>query len=262
MRNIYDGFLSYIYDFCPYFGRDKSKMAKHYISMLERLPSRDVLELGTATGTLSLALLEAELFVDTVDYSWDMQLAAKKKLIHFEKNIQNRIHFILSDVTLFQPSKKYGAIMIPDSLLTVIQEEQWMPLLKSCYDALENDGVLLFDMYKPLDITGERYTDATRFRDPHHNVYIVEANHEIFPQKQLQKSDYHYRKRLSFHQYIDAARITITYHYKYLYQIVEALKVLGFVNIESKEIFDGQIYFISAYKSENKTQLWQEGLIT
>lgn len=260
MSNIYNGFLTYIYDFCPYFGRDKSKMAKHYISMLERLPSRTVLELGTATGVLSLALLEAGLFVDTVDYSWDMQLAAKSKLNHFEENIQNRIHFILSDVTMFQPSKKYGAIMIPDSLLTVIQEDQWKPLLKSCYDALENDGVLLFDMYKPLDIKDERYTDATRFRDDNHNVYIVEVNHEIFPQKQLQKSDYCYRKRLSFHRYIDAARITINYHYKYLYQIVEALKALGFVNIESKEIFDGQIYFISAYKSDNKTSFGRKDL--
>lgn len=35
MDNIYDGFMSYIYDFCPYFGRDKSKMTKHYLSMLE-----------------------------------------------------------------------------------------------------------------------------------------------------------------------------------------------------------------------------------
>ena len=70
--------------------------------------------------------------------------------------------------------------MIPDSLLTVIQEDQWIPLLKSCYNALENDGILLFDMYKPLDVKGERYTDAARFRDNNHNVYIVEVDHEIF----------------------------------------------------------------------------------
>lgn len=149
----------HIYYFCPYFGRDKSKMAKHHISMPERLLSRTVLELGTATGVLSLALLDAGLFVDIVDYSWDMQLAAKSKLNHFEENMQNRIHFILSDVTMFQSSKRYGAIIIPDSLLTVIQEDQWLLLLKSCYDELENNGVLLFDMYKPLDITGEGYTD-------------------------------------------------------------------------------------------------------
>ena len=209
-------------------------MTQHYISMLERLSSRTVLELGTATGVLSLAPLDAGFFVDTVDYSWDMQLAAKSKLNHFEENMQNRIHFILSDVTMFQPSKRYGAIIIPDSLLTIIQEDQWLPLLKNCYDALENDGVLLFDMYKPLDITGEGYTDVARFRDNDHNVYIVEVNHKNFPQKQLQKSDYHYRKRLSFHRYIDVARITINYHYKYLYQIVEALKAAGFLNIESK----------------------------
>lgn len=256
MNNIYDGFMSYIYDFCPYFGRDKSKMTKHYLSMLENIPSRTVLELGTATGVLALSLLEAGLYVDTVDYSWDMQFAAKNKLIHFAENIRSRIHFILSDVTTFRPSKKYGAIMIPDSLLTVIPEDQWLPLLKSCYNALENDGVLLFDMYKPFDIKDERYTDATRFRDDNHNVYIVEVNHEIFHQKQLQKSDYHYKKRLSFHHYIDVAEITISYHYKYLYQIIETLTALGFVNIVSKEVFDGQIYFISAYKSDNKTSFW------
>ena len=121
---------------------------------------------------------------------------------------------------------------------------------------MENDGVLLFAMYKPFDIKDERYTDATRFRDDNHNVYIVEVNHEIFHQKQLQKSDYHYKKRLSLHHYIDVAEITISYHYKYLYQIIETLTALGFVNIVSKEVFDGQIYFISAYKSDNKTSFW------
>ena len=62
-------------------------MTKHYLSMLENILSKNVLELGTATGVLLLSLLETELLVDIVDYSWDVQFATNNELIHFAENI-------------------------------------------------------------------------------------------------------------------------------------------------------------------------------
>ena len=140
--------------------------------------------------------------------------------------------------------------MIPDSLLTVISEDGLKHVLYMSYDALENNGMLIFDVFKPIEtvINSKKPVDVARFRDQRKNVYIVEATHEADTPRQIQVSTYNYKKRLSANAYIDVASATILYRYKYLPQILTELEEIGFSNIEIREVFDGKIYFITARK--------------
>lgn len=248
---MYDGFLSRIYDVCPYFGRDRSQTAEYYLSKLNDYYNGVVLELGTATGSITIPLLKAGYYIDTVDYSYDMHKIAKHKLERCSEECQKRVEFILADITQLIPTKKYDAIIIPDSLLAIIEtSEQLKQVLEMCYNALKEKGTLLFDIYKPIDTlsTDNEYIDAVRFRDEKKNTYVVEVKHKIDIQEQRQTSYYHYKIRVGSNKYEDIASFKIVYYYKYLMQIVELLKEVGFIDIESKEIFDNAIYFIAAQK--------------
>lgn len=249
-KTIYDGFMAYIYDSCPYFGKWRADIANHYLSKLENIRNREVLELGTSTGLLTIPIAKFEFCIDTVDYSTDMQRIAKEKLKKCQGGIIHNVNFILSDITKFTTQKKYGAIVIPDSLLTVIPENGFNHVLHMSYDALKNDGLLMFDIFTPIEtiIQNKKYVDAARFRDQKKDVYIVEATHEADPQRQIQISTYNYKKRLKTNSYIDVASATILYHYKHLPQIIADLEKIGFSSIEIREIFDGKIYFITARK--------------
>lgn len=249
-KTIYDGFMAYIYDSCPYFGKWRADIANHYLSKLEHIQNREVLELGTSTGLLTIPIAKLGFCVDTVDYSKDMHRIAKKKLKKFQNGIMHNVNFILSDITKFTNQKKYGAIVIPDSLLTVISEDGLKHVLYMSYDALENNGLLIFDVFKPIEtvINSKKHVDVARFRDQRKNVYIVEATHEADTPRQIQVSTYNYKKRLSANAYIDVASATILYRYKYLPQILTELEEIGFSNIEIREVFDGKIYFITARK--------------
>ena len=74
----YDGFLSDIYDFCPYF-KGRGHMSEFYLNELNGTYI-NVLELGTATGSITIHLAMAGYSVDTVDYSKDMQRRAQNKV--------------------------------------------------------------------------------------------------------------------------------------------------------------------------------------
>lgn len=250
-KTVYDGFLSQIYDYCPYFGRDREQTAKYYISKLSDIPRADVLEIGTATGSITIPILTAGYYVDTVDYSNDMHKIVRRKLKKYSKIYRKRINFILSDVTRLRLYKKYDAIIIPDSLLAIIDtSDQLNHVLQICYNALNDGGILLFDIYKPVDnlLEGDEYIDAARFRDENGDVYVVEARHKIDKQQQKQTTLYYYKKRVDANRYIEVASIEIIYYYKYLIQIKELLKEIGFRDIETSEIFDNAIYFVSAKK--------------
>ena len=250
-NTMYDGFLSKIYDYCPYFGRDREQIVKYYILELSHIPNGTVLELGTATGSLTIPILNAGYYIDSVDYSEDMHKIVKNKLANCSEESKDRLRFILSDITQLKLDKEYDAIIIPDSLLAVLDSHDNLNrVLEICHNALKDGGILLFDIYKPIDNLqkGNEYVDATRFRDDKKNTYIVEVKHTLDPRQQKQISRYFYKARVSANKYAEVASFEIVYHYKYLNQIFSLLKEIGFSSVKVQEIFDNDVYFVAAKK--------------
>lgn len=250
-NTVYDGLMAYIYDDAPYFGKHRPGMAIHYLNELKKNKSNRVLEFGTATGLLTIPMLQAGLCVDTVDYAEDMQHVTKMKIEENCKDILQKSRFILADITKFKPDRKYEAIVIPDSILLVLSEpDEFVRVLKICFEALNSGGIILFDIYIPSvkKIKQERYSDASRFREKNGMVCVIEANHEIKAQKQCQTSVYRFKERYTKNEYVQIGAITIEYYYKSLSQVIYLLEEIGFCDIEVKEMLDGEVFFISAKK--------------
>ena len=249
MSTVYNGFLTDIYDICPFF-KCRGNSVNYYFSKLNAA-NKTILELGTATGSITIPLAEAGYIVDTVDSSADMQEAAKSKLKGYDKKTSERITFILNDVTEFTPQRKYGTVIIPDSLLSVILEEKdRTEILQMCYDALVEDGVIILDVYNPIKIMKTEYKERSRFRDKNNNVYIVTASHSIKKDVQLHYCNYEYKKWHDKGDEEPEINIEIVYRYMYPDRIKEMLKKVGFAGAEVKEIFDGNINFITAGKTK------------
>lgn len=255
-KTMYDGLLASIYDYSPYFGKSRSGISSLYLSKLENIPSRIILELGTATGLLTIPVLKAGFYVDTVDYSEDMQCEAKKKLNNYGAEISRRVKFVMEDITKYTPEKKYGAVMIPDSLLLILPEAAELKgVLRMCCDALVHEGLLLFDIYIPNEneVRNKKRIEAARFKDANGDVCIVEANHTIDEQYQLMTGAYTFKKRLMQYKYMQMGSATIKYHYKCLSQITELLEESGFCDIEAEKVLDNNVYFIVAKKMQSYT---------
>ncbi len=250
-KTMYDGLLASVYDYSPYFGKSRSSISSLYLSKLENIPSRSILELGTATGLLTIPILKAGFYVDTVDYSEDMQCAAKKKLDNSCVDISQQVKFILEDITKYTPKKKYGAVMIPDSLLLILPGTVVLnSVLKMCYSALLNKGILLFDIYKPdeNEVKKKERLEAARFKDANGDVCIVEAEHTVDEQHQFLTGVYTFKKRLMQYRYMHMGSVTIKYHYKSLSQITKLLENIGFCDIRVENVLDNNVNFITAKK--------------
>ena len=249
MKTAYDGFLADIYDYCPYF-RDRGNTAVFYLKELA-LKCSNILELGTATGSITIPLAEAGYIVDTVDFSNDMHNITRRKTVDSLQDISQRINYILADITVFRPQKKYGAVIIPDSLLTIfLEKNQREKVLKMCYNALEEGGLLILDVYQPIEriIKKGIHKELSRFRGKNKEVYLVTVYHEININEQLHSCVYNYRKWRSVNGPEDDINIQIAYRYLYPAEVREALTRIGFHSIKVTEIFDGNINFITAQK--------------
>lgn len=243
----YDGFLTDIYDFCPYF-KGRGNMVEYYLDGLKG-KHLNILELGTATGSITIPLVASGCSVDTVDYSRDMQNFARKKAENYGHHVLNKINFILNDVCCFIPAKTYDAVIIPDSLLTVLpKDKDREKVLTMCYNALKDGGLLMFDVFKPAEkiIQKQMYQEASRFRDANRNVYIVTVSHRISQCNHLHTCLYDYRKWPNIKD--EGISIKITYKYLYMVEVEQLLTQIGFCNIGVKEIFDGHINLVTAYK--------------
>ena len=118
----------------------------------------------------------------------------------------------------------------------------------NCYNALKDGGLLMFDVFKPAEkiIQKQMYQEASRFRDANRNVYIVTVSHRISQCNHLHTCLYDYRKWPNIKD--EGISIKITYKYLYMVEVEQLLTQIGFCNIGVKEIFDGHINLVTAYK--------------
>ena len=181
----YDSFLAEIYEYSPYFGkerREKDYATKFYLDNMPDRQKGQVLELVTCTGLLTIPMARAGYKIDSVDISPAVHEVVRKKLIKEPSCVTDNITLKCCNVFDYQTKKLYSAIVMPDSFLhAVADEEAQEKLIKKCYDLLDEDGVLIVDIFVPWQhiIEKKEVNQCTRFRTPNGELYIAYVHHLI-----------------------------------------------------------------------------------
>lgn len=226
----YDNFLAEIYDYSPYFGKERynKEYATNYY--LSHLPSKEegvVLELVTCTGMLTIPMARAGYKVESIDASYEVQNIVRAKLCNEKAYVANNITLKCSDVFNLKTEKKYAAIVIPDGFFHAVADENLQnKLIQKCYELLDDAGVLITDIYTPWEdiIKKKEAYQCSRFRTKDRKLYIVKVHHTIEEKRQLHTFNFIHE------QYDTQIRYEHKIVYRYLYagQFTDMLKKGGF----------------------------------
>ena len=229
-KEVYDCFLAEVYDFSPYFGRERKEKDYATPFYLDNLPNNregTVLELVTCTGLLTLPMARAGYKIDSVDISQAVHDIVKRKLVSEPKYVADNIALFCCNVFDYKPDTKYSVIVMPDSFLCAIADKKLQEnLIKMCYRLLDNNGRLILDIFVPWkDVIAKREVNqCSRFRVGKDKLFIVYAHHLINPEKQTHRFDFVHELYRSPKRY----NHTIIYRYMYLPELLDLLERSGF----------------------------------
>lgn len=204
----------------------------HYI--MTHATFENVLELGCGTGRLAGMLAKRQKFVTGIDLSEDMIAIAK------EEHTDKYLHFEVGDMITYHDKQKYDLVLcLCDSLNYVLGFENQVKVLKNAYDALAENGTLIFDIHSPYKI-------QTLFHD-----YHEEQDDEDFYFYWSVKQTGEYE--ITHYIVIEDLNNDVRLEEKHIQQSFEpqrykkALSKLGFTHIETDENFQKQerIVFIA-----------------
>lgn len=247
----YDSFLAEIYDYSPYFGKerhDKEYATDYYLNHLPNKGCGVVLEMVTCTGMLTIPMARAGYKVESVDVSPEVQSIAAKKLKAEESYVSDNITFVCSDVFNLKPDKKYSAIVLPDGFMHAVADERLQEkLIEKCYDLLENNGVMIIDVYTPWEnvIEAKELNQCSRFRTKDGKLYIVRVHHTIDKERQLHTFEFTHELYGTIKRY----KHRVVYRYLYPRQLTEMIEKKGFIITDVNETLNfGKCIAVSAIK--------------
>lgn len=226
----YDYFLAEIYDFSPYFGKERKEKDYATTFYLDNLPNNreeTVLELVTCTGLLTLPMARAGYKIDSVDASQAVHDIVRRKLTNEPKYVADNITLFCCNVFNYKPDRKYSTIVLPDSFLCAIADKELQEsLIRMCYNLLDSNGRLILDIFVPWkDFVAKRKVDqCSRFRVKKNKLFIVHAHHLIDPEKQTHRVDFVHELYRSTQRYSH----TVIYRYMYLPELLNLIEKGGF----------------------------------
>jgi SAM-dependent methyltransferase len=115
------------------------------------LTSGPILELASGTGRVSLYVAEKTYrILECIELSEHMLEKFRAKLGTFPQNLQNNIHIRNGDMSNFNLDQKFEYIMIPWRALQWLPvQEKTMECLNCVYKHLSDNGIFVFDIFKP-----------------------------------------------------------------------------------------------------------------
>lgn len=257
----YDEFLAAVYDVAPTFGWWKSRsidrINKPYIEGAKQTDGR-ILEFGTATGMLTIALARQGFHVTSVDISQYMHETVRKKLKLEDKCVSENVHLINDDVLTYSAEKPFDMIAMPDGLFIAIADQKLqMQLLRNCHRNLRKGGRLYFDLATAITVVANKpeylfhpgtFTTYSRFRTKNGDLYIMKLDTTTDPITQHCDLDYVFTKihddRSEEHQ-----SAHISYRYVHFGELALMLEQSGFKVIKiDLDYFDGIFFFAAAEK--------------
>lgn len=233
----YDNFLAEIYEYSPYFGkerREKDYATQYYIDNLPDKKDGRILELVTCTGLLTIPIAKAGYKIDSVDASPAVHEIVKRKLEFESKIVTDNISLKCSDVFEYCTENRYSAIVMPDSFLLAIADKQSQEdLIRKCYGLLKENGILIADIFTPWKdiIEKKEVNQCSRFRTKEDELFIVYTHHQVDAQKQMHKFDFiheSYKNKNRYHH-------TVIYRYMYLDNLIDLFQKNGFEIIDISE---------------------------
>lgn len=118
---------------------------KHLLEIFSQyeLKSKEILELACGTGEMTNRLAKAGYKILGTDLSEDMLDVAQNKA--YDQNL--KVRYVQQDMTNIDLFQKYDAIIsFCDGFNYLIDEDDLDEAFRNCYDYLNNDGLLIFDM--------------------------------------------------------------------------------------------------------------------
>lgn len=252
----YDNFLAEIYDYSPYFGKerhDKEYATDYYLNHLPDKESGTVLEMVTCTGMLTIPMARAGYKVDSIDASSEVQGIAVEKLKDEDSYVSDNIMFRCTDVFKLETDKKYSAIVMPDGFMHAVADENLQEkLIEKCYELLDDDGVLIIDIFTPWEnvIEKKELNQCSRFRTKDGKLYIVYVHHMIDEERQLHTFEFVHELYGTKTRY----EHRVVYRYLYSGQLTEMLEKKGFVVTDvNKTLNFGKCVAVSGVRTKSWT---------
>lgn len=109
------------------------------LNLIKERNIKDILELGTAVAysSISMARIDKDIFVDTIEKNEDMYKKAIENINNEGFNSQIKVHFM--PIEDFETTKKYDLIFVDAA------KAQYKKYTEQFFDNLKDDGVFVYD---------------------------------------------------------------------------------------------------------------------
>ena len=166
---VHDGYaeIAELYDSVPLY---RTRPDVDFYVEAARAASGAVLEIGCGTGRVLIPTARAGIDIVGVDGSAQMLAICRRRLADETREVQSRVQLIEGDMRRFTIGRRFRLATIPfrpfQHLLTV---DDQLACLRTIRDHLDDDGLLIFDIFNPsLDILvkgpfGEEFGDEPEF---------------------------------------------------------------------------------------------------
>lgn len=241
MSKNYTDIIAELYDSCPFFSKFRidSNYALHfYLPILDEYQIGSVLELGSATGNLTIPIAKSGIRIDSVDVSKDMHAIIRNKLADDVGLLDNKIKLITDDVFNITIEKDYEMVVMPDNFLSAMTTyEEQSKLIELAGKALKPNGILAFDVSPPNKflIDGQRHKFVNRTRTSSKDVYIIQCEVTIDEREHLNCQRYDISKMDKKMKVVGHWETQIIYRYLFKEEIFSILNGHGFEIIEVKD---------------------------
>jgi len=168
---------------------------------------RQALEFGVGTGRVAIPLARAGVHILGIDRSRYMLDVARQNLARESPSVRKRLTLKLGDMRKFKLKERFQFIyMAAATFEHCITESEQRKCLKNAYDALQNSGLLAFDISQPprqgqyaswwIDrrriSLGEVVRTIFSRRDPETNVVSVNLFFDLYQSGKMKERFFEY----------------------------------------------------------------------
>jgi SAM-dependent methyltransferase len=231
-----DAFLAKIYDHSPDISRRPGHPAEQFY--LERALEfgGPVLDVGVGSGRYALPIVKAGLEVAGVDISQPMLDKLLVKIGAEPDEVRARLSLFRQDIRAMQLDRKFATAILPSNMLLLLPTSADQLQTLGCINTqLEDDGVLVLDVYSPdLDVLA-RGTESARGA-PRISRFSIPDTQEVFVchrevERDLHRQHIHVKLRHELaEQPEDGPRhdSTLTFRYLFPFELAYLVTLAGF----------------------------------
>lgn len=253
MKDIdYDDFLSDMYDDSPFFGRARMQNLQDFnrIYFDNLKPGDKILELGSATGMLTVDLARAGFELTSIDIAPSMHRVLQRKLAQQSQETRDNVTILLDDATTFLGPERYDAIVMAEGLVIAMPNKAMQrALFENCHRNLRPGGLVITDFFQPYykAVSEEGLTNHTRFRTADGTPYMLTVSFKNDPHEQRQIWNCVYRNMSDDPELASTISASVQFCYVLKAEMELLLELTGFKVLEfNTDYADGRGFSLVA----------------